>query len=312
MGAVEIEIEFTTQSNCVCDFTYNFYWQHQGKELEPDGVIPGQKNTDYTYRDLVMSLRNGGTINIKGDCGKRLCSNAGADMRYFGGTGAIIDTGTVIVDGNVGTRMGMGLAAGEIYVSGRVAEPMGNVIEVASDLDGFKKFRSITDILHSGEAGDLLQPNVFDEKRQRLALNDGIRRDTIAARCNADCTIVVAGDADLSVGMLMKRGELRICGDARMNAGTLLAGGTVIIEGAAGEFAAADMRAGVLIIKGKAKGFVGGKMKGGTIFLKGGGAVIPPVRKVPMEGADYRLLMRTMRTNQIEAMMYVKYSVDGV
>ena len=314
MGTTGIEIEFTTQSNCVCDFTYNFYWQHQGKELEPDGVIPGQKNTDYTYRDLVTSLRNGETIRIKGDCGKRLCSNAGADMRYFGGTGAIIDTGTVIVDGDVGTRMGMGLASGEIYVSGRIAEPMGNVIEVISDLDGFRKFRSITDILHSGQTSGsgLLPPNVFDEKRQRLTLNDGIRRDTIAARCSADCTIVVTGDADLSAGMLMKRGELRVCGDAGMNAGTLLAGGTVIIEGDAGEFAAADMRSGVLIIKGKAKGFVGGKMKGGTIFLKGGGAVIPPVRKVPMEGADYRLLMRTMRTNRIEAMMYVKYSVGGV
>jgi formylmethanofuran dehydrogenase subunit C len=109
--------------------------------------------------------------------------------------------------------------------------------------------------------------------------------------------------------MLMSAGELRVCGDAGMNAGTLLSGGTVVIEGNAGEFAAADMRAGVLIIKGKSKGFVGGKMCGGTVFLKGGGAVIPPVRKVPLNGADYRLLMRTMRTNQIEAMMYTKYSV---
>jgi formylmethanofuran dehydrogenase subunit C len=72
------------------------------------------------------------------------------------------------------------------------------------------------------------------------------------------------------------------------------------------------MRAGVLIIKGKSKGFVGGKMRGGAVFLKGGGAVIPPVRKVPLSGGDYRLLTRTMRTNQIEAMMYSKYSVNGL
>jgi formylmethanofuran dehydrogenase subunit C len=112
--------------------------------------------------------------------------------------------------------------------------------------------------------------------------------------------------------MLMSAGELRVCGDAGMNAGTLLSGGTVVIEGNAGEFAAADMRAGVLIIKGESKGFVGGKMRGGAVFIKGGGAVIPPVRRVPLNGDDYRLLTRTMRTNQIEAMMYSKYSVGTV
>ena len=307
---MSIEIEFTSPRKCVCDFTYNFYWQHQGKELDPDGVIPDQKDTDYTYRDLVTALRKKETVTIKGDVGKRLCSNAGADMRYFEGTGGIIDSGIVIVDGDVGTRMGMGMASGSIYVSGKVAEPLGNIIEVQSDLAGFRKYRSITDLLHNGPADGLLPPNTFDGTR--LTLADGIRRDTIAARCSADCTVVVNGDADLSVGMLMSAGELRVCGDAGMNAGTLLSGGTVVIEGNAGEFAAADMRAGVLIIKGKSKGFVGGKMRGGAVFLKGGGAVIPPVRKVSLNGDDYRRLMRTMRTNQIEAMMYTKYSVNGL
>ncbi len=307
---MSIEIEFTSTQKCVCDFTYNFYWQHQGKDLDPDGVIPDQKDTDYTYRDLVTALREKGIVKIKGDAGKRLCSNAGADMRYFGGTGGIGDSGTVIVDGNVGTRMGMGMASGSIYVSGKVAEPLGNIIEVQSDLAGFKKYRSITDLLHNGSKDGLIPPNTFDGTR--LTLADGIRRDTIAARCSADRKIVVNGDADLSVGMLMRAGELRVCGDVKMNAGTLLSGGTVVIEGNAGEFAAADMRAGVLIIKGKSKGFVGGKMRGGAVFLKGGGAVIPPVRKVSLNGGDYRLLIRTMRTNQIEAMMYTKYSVNGL
>ena len=306
---MDIELEFTSPQKCVCDFTYNFYWQHQGKELDPDGIIPAQNGTDYTYRDLVTALRSKGTVRINGDSGKRLCSNAGADMRYFGGTGGIIDNGTVIVDGDTGTRMGMGMASGTIYVSGRPAEPLGNVIEVESDLEGFRKYRSITDLLNNGSADGLLPPNTFDG--ERLTLNDGVLRDTIAARCSADCSVVVNGDADLSVGMLMKRGELRVCGNVSMNAGTLLAGGTVIIEKNAGEFAAADMRSGVLIIKGKSKGFVGGKMKGGVVFIKGVGAAIPPVRKVPMDGEDYRLLMRTMRTNQIEAMMYSKYSVNS-
>ncbi|RLG24093.1 hypothetical protein DRN77_03120 [Methanosarcinales archaeon] len=305
-----LEMECTSPQNCVCDFTYNFYWQHQGRELDPDGVIPCQLDTGYTYRDLVTALRRRKTIHIRGDVGKRLCSNAGADMRYFGGTGGIIDSGTVIVDGNVGTRMGMGMVSGEIYVSGTVAEPMGNVIEVKSDRAGFRKFRSITDLLHGGSPDGLLPPNSFDGSR--LTLSDGILRDSIAARCSADRTVVVNGNADISVGILMKSGELRICGDVGMNAGALLAGGTVVIEGNAGEFAAADMRSGVLIIKGRSKGFVGGKMSGGVIFLKGGGAVIPPVRMVSMTGRDYRLLMRTMHTNQIEAMMYTKYSANGL
>lgn len=305
---MSIEIEFVSPQKCVCDFTYNFYWQHQGKELNPDDVISGQKDTDYTYRDLVTSLRSRETIHIRGDVGKRLCSNAGADMRYFGGTGDVIDTGTVIVDGDVDTRMGMGMASGSIYVSGRVAEPMGNIIEVESDLDGFRKYRSITDVLHGGSSDGLLPPNIFDGKT--LILDDGILRDTIAARTSVDCTVIVKGDVDLSVGMLMRSGELRVCGNACMNAGTLLAGGTVIIEGDADEFAATDMRAGVLVIKGKSKGFIGGGMRGGVLLLKGGGAVIPPVRQVAMTRDDYRLLMRTMHTNRIEAMMYAKYSVN--
>jgi len=307
-----IEITFTSPENCVCDFTYNFYWQHQGRELDPDAIIPSQKDTDYTYRDLVTSMRQKETIRISGSVGKRFCSNAGADLRYFGGTGGIIDIGTMIVDGDAGTRMGMGLASGNIYVSGKVAEPMGNIIEVASDMAGFRKYRSITEVLHGGVSDRLLQPNIFDEETQILTLSDGILRDTVAARCSADCTVIVKGDVDLSVGMLMKRGLLRVSGNAGMNAGTLLAGGIVIIEGSTGEFAAADMRGGVLIIKGKSKGFVGGKMRGGTIFLKGGGAVLPPVRKVPVNGGDYRLLMRLLHTNQIDAMTYTKYSVGRV
>ncbi|HDN66142.1 MAG TPA: formylmethanofuran dehydrogenase, partial [Methanosarcinales archaeon] len=50
---MSIEIEFPSPQKCVCDFTYNFYWQHQGKELDPDGTIPDQKDSSYTYRDLV-------------------------------------------------------------------------------------------------------------------------------------------------------------------------------------------------------------------------------------------------------------------
>ena len=305
-----IEITFTSPEKCVCDFTYNFYWQHQGKELDPDATVPSQKGTDYTYRDLVTSMRHKETFRINGDVGKRFCSNAGADLRYFGGTGGIIELGTAIVDGNAGTRMGMGLASGSIYVSGTVAEPMGNIIEVESDMAGFRKYRSITEFLHGDVSDRLLPANTFDENTQTLTLCDGVLRDTIAARCSADCTVIVQGDVDLSAGMLMKRGLLRVCGDAGMNAGTLLAGGTVIIEGNTGEFAAADMRGGVLIVKGRSKGFVGGKMKGGTIFLKGGGAVLPPARKVATNGADYRLLMQLIRTNQIDAMTYTKYSVD--
>ena len=48
-------------------------------------------------------------------------------------------TGSVIVDGSVDTRMGISMVSGAVYVKGNVKQPAGNVIEVESDLAGYRR-----------------------------------------------------------------------------------------------------------------------------------------------------------------------------
>ena len=84
-----------------------------------------------------------------GDVGERLAQGMGADIRHLGGTGRI-GTGTafhIFVDGNVGAEAGLGMVAGAVYVSGRVEAPLGNIIEVRSGVEGYRRFVSITDLL---------------------------------------------------------------------------------------------------------------------------------------------------------------------
>ena len=149
-----LEIELQKPVDCLCDFTYNFHWQHKGEKLDPSWKIP---ENEYSFGDLVEHLKNGGDVRIKGDAGHRLGSSMGTDLKYFGGTGEAIDVGNIIVDGNVDTRMGISMVKGQIYVKGTVKEPIGNLIEVVSDKKGYKKFRSITDIVTNGLKGDKLK-----------------------------------------------------------------------------------------------------------------------------------------------------------
>jgi len=92
---------------------------------------------------LVEALRRGETVRIFGDAGSRLGSSMGVDLMRLGGKGGPIEsTGNVIVDGDVGSRMGISMLRGAIYVSGRIDLPMGNVIEVECDRTGYRKFIS--------------------------------------------------------------------------------------------------------------------------------------------------------------------------
>ena len=77
-------------------------------------------------------------------------SSLGVDLKFFGGKGGSLKVGSIIVDGNVDTRMGISLVSGAIYVKGAVKEPLGNVIEVGSDRAGYRKYRSITGMLQEG------------------------------------------------------------------------------------------------------------------------------------------------------------------
>ncbi|MCD4767904.1 MAG: formylmethanofuran dehydrogenase, partial [Methanosarcinales archaeon] len=145
-----LTLDISTQVDCLCDFTYNFYWQHNGSELDPGKPVEGQTDTHLTYRDLVEHLISGRDVRINGNAGSRLGSSLGVDLKYFGGSGQALDAGSIFVDGDAGTRMGISMVSGRIYVSGIVAQPMGNVVEVTSGKEGYRCFRSITDILHNG------------------------------------------------------------------------------------------------------------------------------------------------------------------
>ena len=299
-----MNLELSQPVDCLCDFTYDFYWQHRGERLLPSGIIPYQKRTSYTYEDLVSCLKRGEDVHITGNAGKRTGSSLGVDLKFFGGTGKAVKTGSIIVDGDVDSRMGISMVSGAIYVSGNVKQPVGNVVEVKSDRAGFRKFRSITNLLHGGAENDeILPPNVLNG--DELLLKDGITRDTIAARLDSDKRVIVEGDAGMSTGILMKRGFVRLDGDAGMNTGVLLRGG-VIIAGNTGEFAGAYMKGGTLIIKGKSKGYVGANMKGGIIFYKGD-AMLPAA---PVNDSDIRMLVRLLDISRVEAMMFRKYRIQ--
>lgn len=48
-------------------------------------------------------------------------------MTFSGSTGKALRTGSIIVEGDIDTRMGISMICGAIYVKGNVKEPMGNV-----------------------------------------------------------------------------------------------------------------------------------------------------------------------------------------
>lgn len=309
-----LTLDLKSPTACLCDFTYNFYWQHQGSELDPDAPIDGQAGTSFTCRELVEHLASGGDVRIKGTAGSRLASSLGVDLKYFGGSGQAVDAGSVFVDGDAGTRMGISMVSGRVYVSGSVAEPMGNVVEVVSDADGYRCFRSITDILHNGPGGDEFSDgsNSFtytDGDVPCLVLADGSIRDTVGARLNRDARVFVDGDVSLSTGILMKRGVVEVDGDAGMNTGALLSGGTVVVRGSTGEFAAADMRSGNLIVTGRTDGYMCANMRGGAVFVKREVKVIPPARQCPATDSDLKMLLDVLDTSRMDAMAYRKYGI---
>lgn len=296
-----MDIELSGPVDCLCDFTYDFYWQHMGRRLSPSSVIPYQEGTSYTYKDLVECLRQGDDVYIKGDAGKRLGSSLGVDLKFFGGSGKALKVGSIIVDGSAGTRMGISMVSGAVYVKGKVEQPLGNVIEVESDRPDYHKYMSITGILQEGLREAPVRPNVLT--RNCLLIKDGLVRDTIAARLDSDASIIVEGDAGMSTGILMRRGTVHVHGDTGMNTGVLLEGGTLAVDDA-GEFAGAYMRGGTLIISGKSKGYVGANMRGGAILLKGKAMG----KAITLDGGDIRMLEKLLDISRGEAMMFRKYS----
>src|SRR5659263_726243 len=184
-------LELSGPVDCLCDFTYDFFWQHRGSRLSPSAIIPNQKSSSYTYEDLVSALKNREDVNIIGNVGKRLGSSLGVDLKFFGGTGKTLRTGSIIVDGDIDTRMGISMVTGAVYVKGNVKEPMGNVVEVESDRASYRMFMSITYLLAQASDEKILKPNSLEGGC--IYLKDYIIRDTIGGRLDADKKIIVDG-----------------------------------------------------------------------------------------------------------------------
>jgi len=281
-----LEIDISEPVDCLCDFTYNFYWQHNGEKLYPEWKIAG---TDLTFKELVEHLKKGGTVKINGNAGHRLGSSMGTDLKFFGGTGKEIDVGDIIVEGDVDTRMGISMVKGSIYIKGSIKEPIGNLVKVKSDMKGYKKFKSITDIMMNGLEGDKLEGNQMEGNR--LIIDDGMVRDTVGSRLDEDKEIIVNGNVDLSTGILMRKGTVRINGSTGKNTGALLNGGTVIINGSCDDFTAIDMIKGSVIVNGNAGKFLAANKKSGVVFAKDG-SPIPPVKEKNLDSKDSNTLLK--------------------
>ncbi|MEN6592450.1 MAG: hypothetical protein ABFC12_04310 [Methanobacterium sp.] len=280
-----LTVESPEPVDCLCDFTFNFHWQHKGEKLDPTWKIP---QNDLTFGDLVEHLKSGGDIRINGDAGHRLASSMGVDLKYFGGSGNDIPVGDIYVEGDSDTRMGISMARGNIYVKGAVKEPMGNLVEVKSDVKGYQKYRSITDIMHQGLQGDKLVS--CDLVGSKLVIDDGTVKDTVGARLDREVEIIFHGKVDLSTGILMRKGIVRVNGPAGKNSGALLNGGTLIINGNTDDFTAIDMIKGKIIVNGDAGKFLAANKKTGVIFSKKG-RPIPPVNEKPVSTEDRNLLL---------------------
>jgi formylmethanofuran dehydrogenase subunit C len=280
-----LEIEVDEPVDCLCDFTFNFHWQHQGEKLDPSWKIPGN---DSTFGEVVEHLKKGGDVFINGDAGHRLASSMGVDLQYFGGSGKDIKVGSVFVEGDVDTRMGISMTRGSIYVKGKVKEPMGNLVEVESDEKGYRQFRSITDILTNGLEGYKLKGSHL--AGNRITINDGTVKDTVGARLNVNAEIIFKGKVDLSTGILVRKGTVRINGNAGKNSGALLNGGTVVINGDTDDFTAIDMIKGTIIVNGDAGKFLAANKKSGMVLARKG-SPIPPAKEKPLGSVDQQLLL---------------------
>lgn len=279
-----IELDIEEPVDCLCDFTYNFYWNHKGEKMGLTDKIP---NNDYTFQDLVEHLKKGNSIKINGDVGHRLCSSMGVDLVYFGGTGSAIPVGEVFINGNVASRMGISIRKGNIYVNGNIKDPIGNLVEVKSDIKGYRKFISVTELLMDEPKNiKLIGADISGKK---LEISDGLIRDTLGARLDKDFEIILDGDADLSTGILMKNGVVRINGNAGNNTAALLNGGTVIINGNCDDFTAVEMKKGIVIVNGDAGKFLGPKKVSGKIYSKEG-SPIHPIKKQKLDSTDKKIL----------------------
>jgi len=185
-----------------------------------------------------------------------------------------------------------------------VEEPLGNILEVRSDVGGYRKFVSITDLL-CNRRNEVPVSNSLDPGGAGGAR---ILRGTLCARCDCPAEVLVEGDVHNGTGLLMRQGTVTVTGDAGMNTGAHLNGGTVVVRGTVGEFAGAYMKCGVLLVGG-ARGYAGADMKGGAIYSRMKIVASPPAEKTRITGADMSLIRKLVGAGRFESMRYSKYEV---
>ncbi|MDQ1262762.1 MAG: Molybdenum-containing formylmethanofuran dehydrogenase 1 subunit [Euryarchaeota archaeon] len=287
---------------CLCDFTFDFFWQHKGSRLDMDQTVSG-----ISFRRMVQALRQGETIEILGDAGSRLGSSMGVDLMRLGGKGGPVEeTGKIIVDGNVGSHMGISMQRGAIYVSGEVKSPQGNIVQVPSDMTGYRKFVSATEILEKSLS--VLEPNTAD--KDSLTIRDSILRDTLGARNPTDKTVRLQGDAGMSTGILMRAGRIEVLGDAGRNTGVLMRGGRIVVRGRCDDFTGVEMRGGEILVGGDAGSFTCAGMRGGAVYAREAKSV-PPVCVQMLAPHELSAIAQALKIPMLHAMMYSKMSLSN-
>jgi formylmethanofuran dehydrogenase subunit C len=181
------------------------------------------------------------------------------------------------------------MVKGNIYVKGKVKEPFGNLAEIKSDMKGYRKFKSITDIVMNGLEGEKLIGSQITGNG--ILINDKAVRDTVGSRLDKESEIVVNGNVDLSTGILMRRGTVRVNGNAGKNTGALLNGGNVIINGNCDDFTGIDMIKGTIIVNGNAGKFLVANKKKGVAFAKKG-SPIPPASEKNLRSDESSMLVK--------------------
>jgi formylmethanofuran dehydrogenase subunit C len=142
------------------------------------------------------------------------------DLRKVRMIGYMMTSGTVLIEGNIGMRLGEGMKGGEILVKGNVDSWVGCMMKEGR-------------IEVSGSAGDYVG-----------ASNRGTTEGMTGG------TILVHGDAGNEVGCYMKGGQIKVEGNIGEFAGVHMKDGTIIVGGDCKGRPGAEMFDGRIIICG--------------------------------------------------------------
>jgi formylmethanofuran dehydrogenase subunit C len=126
----------------------------------------------------------------------------------------------------------------------------------------------------------------------KMVIDDGTVKDTVGARIDVDAEIIINGNVDLSTGILMRKGIVKVNCNAGKNTGALLNGGTVVINGNTDDFTGMDMIKGQIIVNGDAGKFMAANKKGGFLMAHKGNP-IPPKSNKPMKTLPNIYLLNT-------------------